>query len=117
MKKIIHTLATVSLLSWFSGNAVAQEIHIEGIKFVHPIVEKWVTEYKKEHPGTTFEVKVNPEKVAGAARISVVAGQVSGEDATGREKVVYAGRYALLPVSNRNNPLIGKVGKGLKKKE
>ncbi|MDR1454777.1 MAG: hypothetical protein LBJ01_03915 [Tannerella sp.] len=117
MKKSIYKTVLFAFLTGFSGHAIAQEIRIEGIKFVHPIIEKWVTEYGKEYPEARFEVKVVPAKEARSSGLSVIAGHVSEEEANGRDRVVYTGRYALIPVSNRNNPLIEKAGKGLKKKE
>ncbi|MDR2765422.1 MAG: hypothetical protein LBB90_10395 [Tannerella sp.] len=117
MKKTIYKAVLFAFLAGFSGHAIAQEIQIEGIKFVHPIIEKWVTEYRKEHPEARLEVKVVTEKDVPSSGLSVIAGRVSEEEVNGRNKVVYTGRYALIPVSNRNNPLIEKAGKGLKKKE
>jgi ABC-type phosphate transport system substrate-binding protein len=118
MKNLIFgIIVTGSLVSNFSGNVKAQEIHIEGAKFIHPIVEKWVTEYKKEYPEAGFEVKIVVEKNAQNPGLTVVAGRVDDDEVSEKERIIYAGRYALIPVSNKNNPLIGKVGKGLKKKE
>jgi ABC-type phosphate transport system substrate-binding protein len=117
MKKIAYKAVLLAFLAGFSGRAIAQEIQIEGIKFVHPIIEKWVTEYGKEHPEARFVVKIVPEKESQSTGLSVIAGRVSEEEVNGRNRVVYTGRYALIPVSNRNNPLIEKAGKGLKKKE
>jgi ABC-type phosphate transport system substrate-binding protein len=117
MKKIIYKAVLFALWAGFSGYATAQEIQIEGIKFVRPIMEKWVAEYGKEHPEARFEVKVIQEKEGRPSGLSVIAGRISEEEVNGRDIVVYTGRYALIPVSNRNNPLIEKAGKGLKKKE
>ncbi|MDR2041815.1 MAG: hypothetical protein LBP98_05795 [Tannerella sp.] len=117
MKKVIYKAVLLAFLAGFSGRAIAQEIQIEGIKFVHPIIEKWVTEYGKEHPEARFVVKIVPEKESRFSGLSVIAGPVSEAEVNGRDKVVYTGRYALIPVSNRNNSLIEKAGKGLKKKE
>ncbi|MDR3269750.1 MAG: substrate-binding domain-containing protein [Tannerella sp.] len=117
MKKIIYKIALASFLAYFSGPVIAQEIHIEGIKFVHPIVEKWIAEYKKENPDSKFNVKVEADKESRSTGLFVVANYVSNDEAGNNNKVIYVGRYALIPVSNKNNPLIEKVGKGLKKKE
>ncbi|MDR3262071.1 MAG: substrate-binding domain-containing protein [Tannerella sp.] len=117
MKSIILKLVLSSFLAYFSGSVIAQEIHIDGVKFVHPIVEKWITEYKKENPDSKFNVKIDSEKKDGSSVLFIVASPVSEEEVGGNDKVVYVGRYALIPVSNKNNPLIEKVGKGLKKKE
>jgi ABC-type phosphate transport system substrate-binding protein len=117
MKKIIYSIAVISLFFYFSANAAAQDIHIEGAKFVYPIVAKWVDEYTKENPGTQLNIKVDAETKASAATLSVVTNRVPNNEINNNDKIVYVGRYALLPVSNKNNPLLAKVKKGLKKRE
>jgi ABC-type phosphate transport system substrate-binding protein len=117
MKKIFLKIVLASILTYYTGAVVAQEIHIEGIRFVHPIVEKWVAEYKKENPGSNFNIKIDSEKDAKSAGLFIVANRVSDEEVSSNNRIIYVGRYALIPVSNKNNPLIGKAGKGLKKKD
>jgi ABC-type phosphate transport system substrate-binding protein len=92
----------------------AQEIRIDNVKFVHPIVEKWVSEYRKAYPDSKLQIVAGNEQADKSSIISVVTREVK-DDAVG--KVVYFGRYALIPVSNEKNPLLSKVGKGLKAKD
>lgn len=92
----------------------AQDIQLEGAKFVQPIVEKWIVEYKKENPNTQINLKT-AQGAEGYSGLHVVFGAASGKSSSGR--VIYVGRYALVPVSNPNNPLLEKAGKGLKKKD
>ncbi|MDR3187600.1 MAG: hypothetical protein LBT94_00225 [Prevotellaceae bacterium] len=115
MKKVAYgiLLASWGLLS--SGNLSAQDVRIEGAKFVHPIVEKWIAEYKKENPEARITLKTAPE-AGDYAGLHVVLGAAPSE-AGGDGRVIYVGRYALIPVSNPQNPLLEKAEKGLKKKD
>jgi ABC-type phosphate transport system substrate-binding protein len=102
MKKI----KTLLLLLAVTGAISAQDISVGNTKFLQPLLEKWVSEYKKVNPASQLEVK-NGE-VSG---LSVVANETADGD------VIYFGKYALLPISNTGNPLLGKAKKGLKKTE
>ncbi|MDR1745758.1 MAG: hypothetical protein LBR49_00580 [Tannerella sp.] len=118
MKKLFIKTVLFGVLTYVSGSAFAQEIQIEDVKFVYPIIEKWVNEYKKAYPDSKLVVKVQSgQQENNVSGVQVVASSVPELEAGGNGKVVYVGRYALIPVSNRNNPLLEKVGKGLKKKE
>ncbi|GHV47467.1 hypothetical protein FACS1894181_00970 [Bacteroidia bacterium] len=114
MKKILYTVLLFAIIALPYGKLSAQEIHIEGSKFAHSIVEKWISEYKKENAHAAIHVKIGPATENEATNLQIVAQPVSGN---GNERVVYVGRYALLPVSNPQNPLLGKAAKGLKKKD
>ncbi|MDR2814963.1 MAG: hypothetical protein LBB79_09985 [Prevotellaceae bacterium] len=115
MKKAAYSILAASFGLLSSGNLSSQDIQIEGTKFVHPIVEKWITEYKKENPDTRINIKTAQE--AGEyADLHVVFGAAPSES-NSDSKVIYVGRYALIPVSNSGNPLLEKAGKGLKKKD
>jgi ABC-type phosphate transport system substrate-binding protein len=117
MKKTVYKIvAILSFTLLFSGYVVAQEIRIEGTKFVYPIVEKWLAEYKKEHPQSPIRLEVGTSQNKELSDVSVIVRPLSDDNANG-EKVVYVGRYALLPVSNARNPLLEKAAKGLKKRE
>lgn len=113
-KAALHGALAVSFGLLSAGSLSAQDIQIEGTKFVHPIVEKWIVEYKKENPNTRISLQTGRE-AEGYAGVHVVFGAASGENAD--SKVIYVGRYALLPVSNPQNPLLASAGKGLKKKD
>jgi hypothetical protein len=112
MKKIVYRVL-LSFMGLFSaGNLFSQVIHIENTRFVLPIVEKWIAEYKKENPDS----QVNIQEKGEGADLYVVVNSVMSESHES-SKTIYLGRYALLPISNTNNPLLGKAGKGLKKKD
>jgi len=117
MKGFVNKTFIVSVLAYVSGSLAAQEIQVTNVKFAHPIVEKWVTEYKKSYPESQLNVRLNDGKGAVGEGVQVVAGAVKDATPDVGGKVVYVGRFALIPVSNKNNPLLGKIGKGLKKKD
>jgi len=118
MKNFSFKTVLVSLLATISGAAIAQEIQIESVKFAHPIIEKWVNEYRKTYPDTRLRVVPLGSNQADKEAISVSTTSIDANGTAGQsKKVVLVGRYALLPVSNDKNPLLAKVGKGLKKKD
>ncbi|MDR1523922.1 MAG: substrate-binding domain-containing protein [Tannerella sp.] len=117
MKKIIFKITFAFSFIFFSGVIFAQEIRIEGTKFVYPIVEKWLTEYKKENPKSSISLEVGTSSQdENISDLSVIVNSAADDNANG-EKVVFVGRYALLPVSNAQNPLLEKAAKGLKKRD
>jgi len=114
MKKVLFKLLTVSVLAYFSGQTSAQEIDLQNIKFIHPIVEKWVSEYKKTYPDSKLDVKLQASEGVAALKLVVNTGDEALDNSG---TVIYTGRFALIPISNKNNPLLAKAGKGLKKKD
>jgi ABC-type phosphate transport system substrate-binding protein len=109
-------LLSVIIFLFPSGFLFAQEIYIEGTKFIRPIVEKWISEYKKENPNSTIQLNPDPTEDEKSSGLSIVA-HSSPVGEVENNPVVYLGRYALLPISNTNNPLLEKVAKGLNKKD
>jgi ABC-type phosphate transport system substrate-binding protein len=116
MDGIVYKTVLCALFTFSFGALSSQEIHIEGTKFVHPIVEKWIVEYKKENPGSTVGIKTDQVKDGKTFGLNVITHPLSDSQSE-NDKVIYVGRYALLPVSNANNPLLEKAAKGLKKKD
>lgn len=121
MKKSKFTLfATIALL--FSATISAQEssketIYIKTARFAEPLVEEWVLEYNKYNP--QIEIKIadrnsNDEDVS----INLINSDIEKyNDEKGRVSY-YAGRYAILPISNSNNPFLAELGrKGLQEKK
>ncbi|MDR2473001.1 MAG: substrate-binding domain-containing protein, partial [Tannerella sp.] len=111
MKRNFIKVLLLSALTYSAISVSAQEIRIDNVKFVHPIVEKWVSEYRKAYPDSKLQIVAGNEQADKSSVISVVTRKVKDDE------VVYVGRYALIPVSNEKNPLLSKVGKGLKAKD
>ena len=85
--------------------------NLAGAKFTFPLIEKWVLEYNKANPQAQINLNTK-QNVDVAHTLKVVAYQVPDSDLLGSQTVSYVGRYALVPVSNKRNPIIAKVGKG-----
>lgn len=103
--------ATVS----FAQESKREVIYVESARFATPLLEKWASEYEKEYPEVEIiftKGRSSDEK----ADLSLVS---SADDVTGGKSgqtVLLAGRYALLPVANAENPLLENSGrKGLNK--
>ncbi|HBB01304.1 MAG: hypothetical protein A2W86_06080 [Bacteroidetes bacterium GWD2_45_23] len=100
-------LATVLLLfttAIKAGTRPTEKLYIESSRFAIPLIEKWASEYEKANPG--IEIVLTGEKTSGeAADLSLVS---FGKDGTfpASQPLFYTGRYALLPVTNEENPLL-----------
>lgn len=74
-------------------------IHISGTRFLFPLIEKWVEEFKKENPGVDFVVK---QGVA-AIDIDASAAPVKTKNPDKGNYTVVS-RFALVPIVNVKNP-------------
>ncbi|GAB6012858.1 hypothetical protein [Viscerimonas tarda] len=118
MKSSIKKIALSVLSVLFITTAVsAQEkvIRLTGAKFAYPIIEKWAAEYKKENPLANIRFETAKESVA-SIEFQVVAHQPQ-ENELNDKQVIAVGRYALIPVTNSNNPLLSEAKKGINKKD
>ncbi len=117
-----NKLFPLVLLFALSININAQEltnktIYIKGEKFAYSLVEKWISEYKKENPKTDIQIisKANASK---APNVTILARKPKENEVEKDQQLTYVARYALLPVSNKNNPLLNEIKKnGISKKE
>jgi hypothetical protein len=119
MKTTIVKIFILMFLIPFSVSAQEKEANVfnlTGAKFTFSLIEKWVSEYNKVNPQAP--VIINTKQNADAAQtLKVAAYQVPDSDLLANQIISYVGRYALIPVSNKQNPILAKVGKsGLSKK-
>ena len=99
-KKVIIWIAAILIVL----NASAQNTdtyYINAPRFTHPLLEKWIQEYKKVKP----EVNLAIAKSASDKKISSLDIQrFEGNQVSRSElKTVYFGAYAILPVTTRNS--------------
>lgn len=115
MKKFKVTQLIIILVVLFSTAVTAQKnnpekIYVESTRFATPLLEKWAAEYEKGNP--EVEIVLTKESSSGE---KVDLSLVSFVDETSAENfgqpVLYAGRYALLPVTNSENPFLEEVGR------
>lgn len=75
------------------------QIVITGTRFTYPLVEKWIWEFKQEHPEIAIKIVSKGTKAADSANFFINAHTLSVDEKKNRESVAIA-RYALLPVAN-----------------
>jgi len=98
-------------------NHVNEPVFISGAKFTYPIIEKWIAEYAKVNPASNIQLAAKSE-TQGSADLSIIAHQAATDELKEGQEIIYAGRYALLPVTNSNNPLLNRTkNKGINKKD
>lgn len=98
-------------------NNAKETIKISGTKFTYPLIEKWIAEYAKVNPEVKIVI-VPKSTAADAIDLNVIAQTPTAQEKKENQSVIFAGRYALLPVTNSKNPLFAlERKKGLTKKE
>src|ERR1035437_523167 len=82
------------------STSVKEPIIISGTKFTYPLIEKWIAEHPKVNPNS--KLKIAPKLAAGqTADLSIIAHQPAKDELKADQAIVYAGKYALLPVTNQ----------------
>jgi len=107
----------ISTSAFAAGNVAKESIVISGTKFTYPLIEKWIAEYAKVNPNVTIKLtaKTNSDQ---AVDLNIIAHQPVQNELQPNQEIIYTGRYALLPVTNNNNPILAATAKkGLNNKE
>lgn len=105
-------LVTVSILISASVEArqdSPEKLYVETTRFATPLVEKWASEYEKVNP--EIEIVLSSDKSADNTADLRLMSFVNNESVTTDKPQFYTGRYALLPVSNQDNPLLDELNK------
>jgi phosphate transport system substrate-binding protein len=115
--QVLFSLFITSSVFSAENNSAKEPVVISGTKFTYPLVEQWIAEYQKVNPNAN--IKLATKANAGEkSDLSIIAHLPSQSELQPKQEIIYAGRYALLPVTNNNNPLLVAVAKkGLNKKE
>jgi len=107
----------ISTTAFAAENVAKESIVISGTKFTYPLIEKWIAEYAKVNPNVNIKLAAKTTSDQ-AVDLNIIAHQPVQNELQSNQEIVYAGRYALLPVTNNNNPILAAVSKkGLNKKE
>lgn len=107
MKTLKITYITFFFLSVIysaSAQNSSSEIVVSGTKFTYPLVEKWISEYVALHPDVNL--KIAPKTGTEPVDIKVIAHNPSDKELEGDRKLFWVSRYAILPVTNKSNPLV-----------
>jgi hypothetical protein len=83
-------------------------IYINSEKFSSLLIEKWITEYAVINPNIQIKwADKNNEDVD----LSFVTNEKTDIDTESGKEITYVGRYALLPVTTKENPVYGLIAK------
>ena len=108
---LLWTVATIPEVSADSAEPSNNKevIIIESTKFAIPLVEKWAKEYEKEYPDVDI-VFVENKNSNGSADLSLV-GYIESDKSKSKGKITNAARFALLPITNADNPYLKEFNK------
>jgi ABC-type phosphate transport system substrate-binding protein len=83
-----------------AGPAGQDVVYIKGIRFADQLLEKWVAEYSRAHPGASVAI-ASGEAAGQAIEALPATGNVDGG---GSGRIVF-GRFAVLPIAGKDNVL------------
>lgn len=107
-KSILVTLLISSPI--FAQNNVNETIYIKSSRFVSPLIEKWINEYTKVNPQAQLRLADNSVKAENIS-LKVVVSDNSKNGLQIGEQILVFGRYAILPVIGKDNPLLAEFSK------
>lgn len=107
-KSILVTLLISSPI--FAQNNVNETIYIKSSRFASPLIEKWINEYTKVNPQAQLRLADNSVKAENIS-LKVVVSDNSKNGLQIGEQILYFGRYAILPVIGKDNPLLAEFSK------
>jgi ABC-type phosphate transport system substrate-binding protein len=117
VKVLFFSVNALVTLLFFSLGAYAQSpasgkqevIYISSAKFSSPLVDKWIAEYTKANPNVRIKAA---ERNSRNVDLSFVVNNESDSAVYASGKTItYVGRYALLPVTTRDNPVYKQIAK------
>jgi len=116
--KTSKKLLVLFAITAFHYSAIAQDkenvkqnyVYLTGTKFTYPLVEKWITEYKKEHPDAKVKLLKKGES-SDSVNVKIVSHKLDTETLKENDSYVEVAEYALLPIANEKNPIVKKTAK------
>lgn len=114
MKKLIFVKLVLIIwftsISTFAQNTDKDIFYIKSTRFASPLIEKWIAEYAKINPDIRLKLSdsnISPEDIS----LNVIISDNAENALQANEQVLYFGRYAILPVTGKENPLLEKFEK------
>lgn len=110
--KFLKSILVVLFISSpvFAQNDINETIYIKSSRFASPLIEKWIDEYTKVNPQAQIKLADNSIKAENIALKVVVSNNSKNALQIG-EQILFFGRYAILPVIGKNNPLLAEFSK------
>lgn len=75
--------------------------YINAPRFVRPLIEKWISEYKKVRPEANFAIAKTPDAKANSTLTIQLSDNKAAKD--NNKKIAYFGSYAILPITAKNS--------------
>lgn len=105
----IGSFAGAQVVSAADPSAQQNTVYIKSVRFANPLLEKWISEYAKTHPGISLSIA---EKGAGEHAVEIVPFEIQKDNALPEEATVIAfGKYAVLPIAGKDNVLLDEFKK------
>jgi phosphate transport system substrate-binding protein len=105
---VVMAALPLSVLGQHVEQAKSDYVYLTGTRFTYPLIEKWITEYKKEYPSA----RVALLKLGGntdSANVHIVSHKLDPAQQKESDSNVQVAEYALLPIANGANPLVKKI--------
>lgn len=103
---LIWILATTNL----QAQPSSEILYINAPKFVQALVASWIDEFSKAHPNTNIQLLTSTNQ-GQIAQLNLVVEPTTATIKEDEAKIVYAARYALVPVTNARNGVLAQIGK------
>ncbi len=92
-------------------------IYISGTRFTYPLIEKWVSEYKKVNPASVIKLQYSKQP-NDSVNLRIIAHTLIKDEIKPNEVYFKVGKYAILPItSDRNLAIKKEFRKGLKQED
>lgn len=110
--KLFKSILVILLISSpiFAQDNVNETIYIKSSRFASPLIEKWINEYTKVNPQAQIRLADNSVKAENIS-LKVVVSDNSKNGLQIGEQILFFGRYAILPVIGKDNPLLAEFSK------
>lgn len=97
-------------ISVSAQNNNTNTVYIKSSRFVSPLIEKWINEYNKVNPHTHLkiaDISVKSENID----LELILSDNETNDFSDDRNILFFGRYAILPVTGKENPLSDQLKK------
>ncbi|MFV0310953.1 MAG: hypothetical protein ACK5KN_04810 [Dysgonomonas sp.] len=110
--KLFKSILVILLISSpiFAQDNINETIYIKSSRFASPLIEKWINEYTKVNPQAQIRLADNSVKAENIS-LKVVVSDNSKNGLQIGEQILFFGRYAILPVIGKDNPLLAEFSK------
>jgi phosphate transport system substrate-binding protein len=107
MKRITLVFLLASLAMQAAAQKISQGrvIKITGTRLTHPLVQRWIDEYSKQHPGIV--IQLTSKIPADSADIVIASYSLKPADVKEGRVAVALNRYIQLPVINKQHNQVG----------